>query len=329
LREACREEVYDINKELDHQVRLGLDSPQSGVLSRFGSGFMSGASQRTLGTGRAMSAEDRNRLKKRVQQLEACSKNLAYNHVVMVFVPPRDLVEMKMRNQEHWTEYKRKWEIQFGDPSNWQPLDPIRTFNHYRGMYGFGGNPEEPQHLHVVEGTEDYKNKNSRYRHYAAEEKRWRLRIHHIDMSTTCYGFAKYLHKHDGNSEEWRPVLAEALPAAADSSAEKRDFLVNYLHVPTRTGDIAGGLKKPLVSEDSLLFAPLAAKLLGSGVMAHQEYLKLAKGLEQQGHKPDKIRQLLNERLMDKWQAAVEGRDVHEAPPVPISLREVKHALNS
>lgn len=255
--------------------------------------------------------------------MEACSNNLTYNHVVMVFVPPRELVNMKTRKQTHRNDYKMTWEIEFGDPSNWQPLDPIRQFSHYRGLYGFGGHPEEPQHLHIVEGTEDYKNKNSRYRHYAAEERRWRARIHHVDSQTTCYGFAKYLHKHDGNSPEWRPVLAEASPAPGNGA--EKDFSVNYLHVPSS----AGGMSKPKVEEDSLLFAPLSAKVLGSGLMAHQEYLKQAKALEQQGHKPEKIRQLLNERLMAKWQAAMEGRDDHESPPVPITLREVKHTLNS
>merc|ERR1711972_291901 len=96
------------------------------------------------------------------------ARGMTYRHAVMVFVPSQRLRELAQQlhtggeqltttgianKKEH--EYKRLYRVEESDPSSWQPLDTIRSFDHYQTMYGFG--MALPQRLRITEGSDDYK----------------------------------------------------------------------------------------------------------------------------------------------------------------------------
>jgi len=301
------------------------------------------ASSHTITTSGSKSDADKIAAKKRKAQYEAIARDLNYRYVVMVFVPSRDLRDLYRAGRTDGYQYENLYNIEFADPSSWQPLDPLRTFQHYAGMYGFGSNEEDLQHLRIVEGSEDYKTKNTRYRHFAEEEQEWRRSLEHVNKATECYGYAKYIHRHDASSTEWRPVLAErafneAPTSPSDSKGRKR-FRVTYVHTPVSTlGEMqvanpGEDAAKVTLDESYVLLAPMQPKMLGTTNLQHVEYLRKARTMEDQGLTEEQITQSLNKELMAKFQRTQEAEVREQRPltkaPQLITLREVQHALRN
>lgn len=280
--------------------------------------------------------------RKRKAAFEAVARNLSEQFVVMVFVPSVQLLGLQ-RHRSHSTDYKNLYAVEYGDPSSWQPLDPCRTFGHYTALYGFG-KTQDMMSIRLVIGSEDYMAKNNRYRHFVAEQKLWRQRIEQVNTGSLCFGYAKYVHRGDGCSEEWRPVIAERClgdevgrskaTGVHQSSAGSQKFQVTYIHAPM--GVRSAGLddaSKVVVDESSLLLAPLQPEILASANLEHHEFLEKARQLEEEGLDEADIVRVLNERLLAKTQRrreaeAREGRQPTRLPS-PISLRDVKHTLRS
>lgn len=282
-----------------------------------------------------LQGEELTQARHRKAQFEALAKGISAQHVVMVFVPSKTLREMYNAGQRSGSPaYDRQYRVEYPDPASWQPLDPIRTFNHYASMYGFA--TRGPHHIRVVEGTENYKFRNSRYRMFMETQERWQKRVEDVNSSSECFGYAKYVHKRDGGSTEWRPVIAERAHDTDGPRGGKRRFRVSFLHTPLGlVGEQVGGPQatpRVEVYEDALLLGPPSAKILGSTNRAHIEFLRQAKDLELKGLNEAGIVQRLNELMVEQWQATVDSQEGAEnpvdiPPPTPLTLHDVQHAL--
>jgi len=156
---------------------------------------------------------------KKQEKFQAAAKNISHQHTVMVFVPSLLLLE----HGRHRDRYK----IEERDPSNWQPLDSACTFGHYAARYGFG--LPVPPRLRITEGTDAYKLRNNRFRHFENEQKRRNKHLHDLNTELECFGYAQYTHSHDGGSTEWREAIMDRPEQSRDSH---RRFKVLFIHTP-------------------------------------------------------------------------------------------------
>jgi len=262
-------------------------------------------------------------------QLQACAEQMSARHAVMVFVPSPKLRELHQQQREKSYEYRKLYKIEEQDPSSWQPLDPIRTFNHYAAMYGFG-HPQMSQRLRVAEGTEDFRLKNNRYRLFEQEQARWAQRgVEAKNTETQCFGFARLPHPLDGGSPEWRPALVERLEAGDGP----RRFRARLLHAPLLAEAEAAGAEAAAreLSEEQVLLAPPNPRILGSGHLEHQEFLAKAWQLHDEGLGEKDVVQALNDELKERWQKTREVEEhegkAHTPAPPPITLSDVQFAL--
>jgi len=256
------------------------------------------------------------------------------NHYVMVFCPSDNLRQKKALGGH---EFYRHWKMEYDDPGAWAPLDPLRTFNHYVMTHGFGMSSRDgkknPLQLRVSFGSEDYARRNHRFRTFKKENADMDLRLEERNESKTCFGFAKYLHKEDGDSVEWRPVV---VTRPDDYGEASRRYQVEWVYTLSCKG---GALE--LIDEDKVVLAPANPKIRGAGSLEHMEILMQAKRLHD-GSADGKVLPMddkaitaeLNRILMAKYERtrkAEEDRGVKEArpKPVPISEMDVKYFLKS
>jgi len=123
---------------------------------------------------------------------------------VTVFVPPWKIHRLAMQGLQEDNEYKRTYGLALDDPSNWQPLNTLRTFDQ---CSEFMFNSKAPSLVRVVRGTEEYKGKNFRAKIFDREEYQ---PLHFLEMAKSngkIFGYAKWTHKLDKNHEEWRPAF--------------------------------------------------------------------------------------------------------------------------
>lgn len=275
----------------------------------------------------------------RLQQYETLADKMCHDHVVMVFVPSKQLREMYRAKRADTVDYENLYMVEFADPSSWQPLDPIRTFMHYAPIYGFGALGADAQQLRVVQGNEEYKMKNSRYRHFVQDQTKWRSLVTGVNTAKQCFGYAKYLHRGDGDSEEWRPVLAERLNDHGEEESQgTKKFKASYLHVASadvEAGAMAGesaDASKVLVDETRVLLAPVQPKILGTGNFEQAKLLKQATQLEGQGMTEAEIVRHLNQQQEDMAKKRAElqesaGLPVTRTHAPPITQAMVRAAL--
>jgi len=280
-------------------------------------------------------------------------------HLVMVFVPPPKLMRLVETGNSDRSEYKHAHTLAIQDPSNWEPLDPTRTFDQYNPRHSFGKpSPAPPQQLMVVEATEKYKTTNLRYKEFDRERNKKLV----VDMNEEerCFGWAKYKHEADF-SFEWRPALiskikpsaSTATKKAADGSATasspapaaaqepgKEMYSISWLVKPKLTDT-----KKPAVSSDdkgdcqldrsSILMAPRMPKLDHYVHPKHMEVLKQAKSLRQLGKSDYEIEAMLN-KILDEQNKPGTGVDKEKMastkPPritVDIIKKYMAHSENA
>jgi len=268
---------------------------------------------------------------------------------VMVFVPSPELRSLAQSNKTSGHEYKKLYRVEEKDPCSWQPLDPVRTFQHYQSLYGFG--MKMAQNVRVSEGTADYKIRNSRYRAFETEQEQLSRTPEMTNTQQQCFAWAKYIHQSDGDSVEWRPVLVDRPEPAGDIN--KNTFKVQWLYTPKLS---EGGKKdmktvesgtdkdkdteqpqgqpgaKVELDEMSVLLAPRCPKILASEHIEHQEFLAKALELHHQGMVEPEIAEQLNRLLNAKYSSSKEdqeqeGSSAKDSKIVPITTAEVKYHL--
>lgn len=130
--------------------------------------------------------------------------SIGSEEMVTVFVPPWKIHRLAMQGLQEGNEYKRAYGLALDDPSNWQPLNTMRTFDEYSE---FKFNSKAPSLVQVVRGTEEYKGKNFRAKIFDREEYQ---PLHFLEMAKAngkIFGYARWTHKLDKNHEEWRPAF--------------------------------------------------------------------------------------------------------------------------
>eukprot|EP00928_Gymnodinium_smaydae_P014043 TRINITY_DN15093_c0_g5_i1.p1 TRINITY_DN15093_c0_g5~~TRINITY_DN15093_c0_g5_i1.p1 ORF type:complete len:3429 (-),score=728.45 TRINITY_DN15093_c0_g5_i1:188-10474(-) len=251
---------------------------------------------------------------------QAASESMSIKHVVMVFQPSQQLRELAQAHRENSHAYKRMYDLEVGDPSSWQPLDTIRTFNHYARQHGFGVADKTFQ-LRIAEGTEAYKLKNTRYRSFDEDMKKRSVTVRDENTSTKCYGYVKYIHLDDG-STEWRPALLEKPEGYAAGT-----FKASYIYSTPRrlaqeTGPEAASFD---VREEEVLLAPANPKLLSVNILAHKEFLAKAPALLERGFGEKEILEVLNAEIHAKYAGAGSAEGAQK--PEAISAAELQNFL--
>jgi hypothetical protein len=245
----------------------------------------------------------------------------------MVFVPSARLRDLQQQHINFGTEYKRLERMEHMDPSSWQPLDPIRTFASYAKEYGFGS---DVQQLQIVEASPAYAVKNVRYRRFEEERRTamQRQRLEDLNTEAECFGYAKFLHKNDGDSTEWRPVVVER--AEEPSGRGRGTLLGTFIYTPLAG---AAGEEEELrpFSRNDVQLAPARPLVLTSSLLEHKELLAKAKDLRQSGLDEQAIKNQLNEELRERWLKKTEMEekgDKQRTPrPPEITLDDVQHVL--
>jgi hypothetical protein len=271
------------------------------------------------------------------------SVQMTVAHTVTVFVPSDKLRSLFNQAREHQTEYKRLYHLEEQDPSFWQPLDPIRTFNNYAVTYGFGlqlggddntlsgssGAPKRDpaQRLRIAEATPDYKMRNQRYKQFEEELRDCTTRVENTDTDKLCFGHGLYTHEGDGNTKEWRPILVDRPDASGD--AMKRYYQVKWLYA-FGGQDLDSRDAHAELDEESVLLAPRVPHILGSGTLEHQMFLDQAPDLRNEGLSDHDIAVRLNEKLKARFQMAKQADEAggHKSDlmmPAMITANEVKH----
>jgi len=252
----------------------------------------------------------------RREQYETFAEGI-FRQDVMVFVAPDEFLELDGVVSPQEFEQRRQLEEQ--DPSNWQPLDPIRTFDDYAGDFGFGGAPA-PQ-LRMSPGLADYASKNNRYREFEQQQKEWNSRLEELNTDTQCFGYAKYPHPEDAGSIEWRQAIVELLQADDDSASDR--FRAKFIHTPLAILDDDAAEEGEYIEadEDSVRLAPAQAKILG---IAGSVVAKVKQLCDDEGLREDEIAARINKELREVWelqrQSMTEGVDEGTGPPRPRRL---------
>lgn len=274
--------------------------------------------------------------------------HMSIKHQVTVFVPSEKLRSLAQQGRTGANEYKRLYKLEDSDPSYWNPLDPIRTFQHYQSTYGFGA--KQPQRLRINEGTEDYKIRNYRYRQFLADQEEMAKIPADMNEDGKCFGYGLYVHEKDQGSTEWRPCIADR----PDGDRFKVDWLYTPKLESAEQGPEATQIRddKEELEQENLLLAPHMPKIFGSGHLEHQEFLAQAKALHDQGMSDAQIAKELNDRMNKKFEKSKEHADtISEAgsnapsakgsgkgasgskgmgePPPAITAAEVTHYLRT
>jgi hypothetical protein len=258
---------------------------------------------------------------------------VTFNHAVTVFVPSDRLRSLfnQARSQAH--EYRMLYKLEEEDPAFWQPLDPMRTFGNYASTYGFGlsissgaaGQNNPAQRLRISEANAEYKMRNPRYRSFEEETLAATMRVDEADDANECFGHGLYVHTGDGDSTEWRPVLAAKPEGGSDT--QKRKFTVQWLY------SMAGKDPTELtastqIDEESVILAPRLPKMMGTGTLSHLELLEEAPAMRKEGLSDHDIAAKLNEKLKAKFQLNKEDHaksDDKLLMPALITVGEVQH----
>jgi len=231
-------------------------------------------------------------------------------HLVMAYVPSAQVSKMRSAGLENTEEYQRQSKIASQDPSNWQPLDTERSFQQYVSMFGFG---KQKQVLRIVEATEGYKAVNLRYKTWAAE--RLNVGLRDLNDARHCFGYAKYTHRADGNSVEWRPAYIGK--SATDPAA---NFRVKWVFDPPREFNPPAeeaeeeGVEMP---RSSVLLAPRLARFDDQTHPLHKEILGQAKLLRMSGKSDWEIEANLNKVMDAKWEEMKKNNEVQDTSQKP------------
>jgi len=266
---------------------------------------------------------------------------IGYKHLVMVFVPSPKVQKLYAQKLHEGQEYKHAYNQAIQDPSNWQPLDPTRTFGQYP-QYGFGR--KQAQLLRIVEATEGYKLVNLRYKEFEREQSK--MSYQDRNDADECYGYAKYWHVFDTGVPRAPPPVAGAPAPAAPSLPPTRDwewrpamiskgsgggvdgaplkYKVNWVFQPlTKDSDILPKTQldqngRHEMRKEDVLLAPRCPKVDAYVHPDHAELLEQARTFRQIGKSDWEIEVMLNKSLDDTWANAHKEpgtQDIGSKPP--------------
>eukprot|EP00397_Hematodinium_sp_SG-2012_P000048 GEMP01000048.1.p1 GENE.GEMP01000048.1~~GEMP01000048.1.p1 ORF type:complete len:3361 (+),score=619.04 GEMP01000048.1:133-10215(+) len=202
---------------------------------------------------------------------------LGMKHHVLVFVPPENVLQLdldvkkeKIGLMNATTErlkgaaplvntkkqqYRLAYERALADATNYQPLDPMRTFKHYEKLYGFGQLDAAPV-VRVVEATRSYERKNPNFLKFVRDRHKSKFTIEHTEGDKT---FAFVRKKHADYSEEWQPVhVREVLKDTQQKvgASPSKQYTIEWeCYVPDRLQP----KPKRVVSADDIFF-PISQK---------------------------------------------------------------------
>jgi len=253
--------------------------------------------------------------------------NIGYKHLVMVFVPSLKVQKLYAQKLHEGDEYKRAYKQAMEDPSNWQPLDPARSFAQYTQFFQRG--MKQAVMLRVVEETPSYKAQNLRYKLF--EEEQNKLGYEDRDDKKTCFGWAKYTHSEDG-SMEWRPAFISR------SEQDNKLFNAQWVFDPRSGGaDIRTSISTTTVgqaedqvdssvdlSREGVLLQPRVPKLEDDVNEEHREFLQQAVLLRTSGKSDWEIEVTLNKLLNDKFDLEKQKGETGRKQPDPITVDEIR-----
>jgi len=235
-------------------------------------------------------------------------------HLVMVFVPPAKLIRLAQAGNMGGNEYGFAYSMAIEDPSNWEPLDPRKTFEQYNHRFGFvRAQPGPPQLVRVVEATAKYKEKNLRYREF--DKARNQKSIIDTNEEEECFGWAKYQFTEDRpDSYEWRPAIIKKPVKGSSPETQVEKYRVTWLVKPpsksaakplTNTVSATSSKEAPEAATVELdrqcvLMAPKMPKLDHYVHPQHTAVLKQARTLRQIGKSDYEIEAMLNKILNEQ-----------------------------
>lgn len=244
---------------------------------------------------------------------------LGHSHLVMAFVPSAKVNSLFQQGMTTSPEYNAEYYKALDDPSCWQPLNSMYTFNHYR-QFGFGKKDAQakgtPVTLRVVEATESYKVRNLRYREFEKE-----LNREYFEDTNTkegVFGHAKYIHKDDGGSSEWRPGIISPIACEADGSCYK----VDWMFKPSGSTGQASQEKR---SKQTVLLAPRCPAFDDGMTELHKELLAQVPVLRRGGKTDWEIEEMLNGLLDTKWEKLMEERKQSSGNAVEDEIHKPSH----
>jgi hypothetical protein len=235
--------------------------------------------------------------------------------VLMVYAPSNDPTKLL----KPWTfdEYKRLCAEAWADLDHWQPLDPACTFEQYAARFPFCGPPDMlPPLLRVEEASETLRVKSHHYRRFVQEHEVTSSNLEDLNTERQAFAYARYLHKDDGNSPEWRPCIARA------EGSSKRSYKVAWAFTP----NLSAG-QEPTFDEGSVLLAPREPEIVDSSVPEHQELLSSAQDLRATGKSDIDIATALNALLEQKMQSSSGASQPLARRPPPITASIVRNHL--
>jgi hypothetical protein len=248
------------------------------------------------------------------QDIKLTSKAL-----VMVFVPNNKVHNLHQQGLDNTEQYRQAYNQALLDPSSWQPLDNTRKFREY-AQYGFAANAQYPQKIRVVEATEGYKTRNSRYREFARNQST--TVYEDKDTEREAFGWAKYIHKDDKadtqkedkgsrgtstekieSTTEWRPCIAskpvnpDGKPGNSRMEGPGGVYAVQWLYPGSQTQVNATG--KDECRKQEVLLKPRYAKF--DDIVDHRQMptLEQAPRWRQTGKGDHEIAQILQRQLQD------------------------------
>lgn len=162
--------------------------------------------------------------------------------------------------------------------------------------------------MKIVEATESYKAVNLRYKQWAEEQQT--IALQDINDKQRCYAWAKYVHKEDSNSVEWRPALVS-------KGSETGLVKVQWAFDPRRPAAADQGASSEM-DLSSVLLAPRMPLFNDMTHPAHVEFLEQARLLRSSGKTDWEIEAVLNKLLDDKWEETkktVPAQELGSKPP--------------
>jgi len=251
---------------------------------------------------------------------------IAYQHLVMIFVPSPQVQQLYAKNLHTGKEYKHAYFVALQDPSSWQPMDPTRSFNQYPQ---FHFDAKTPQQIRIIEASENYKLLNLRYKEFDAAVNV--KPIQDTDTETECYGYAKYYHKEaDIESEdrtfEWRPAIIKAKDKE-DKKVAAKPYTLKWVFKPYRYSlakqdDADDGDLDRVASE--VMLAPRVPKMQDNFISEHREVLDQAKTLRSMGRSDWEIESQLNKQMTEKWlsdtKKATKEEKRDKPPPITVDI---------
>jgi len=212
---------------------------------------------------------------------------VSYNHIVMVFIPTRELHRLFAEGKMNDSIYKDTLERAKKDPSNWQPLDPAMTFSQYPQYFKQRPGNQAIAEIRVLEATEGYKLVNLRYKNFHQSIRP--SRVQDKNEFNQCYAMARYVHKKDG-STEWRPCYAQL------TTGQGSDLKIKWLH------DMSDDKQKP--GADEVMVVPRCAKI--EDALLEEDVKKVldeadVRAYRARGKSDWDIVEILNRQLRERW----------------------------